>query len=275
TLKKEFNQLERVVRYEEQYQYRPRERDEIYNFISKLPELQGASTRKRSKPVALYADIADMIYFMLCCDEYVWVHPREMVQTMWIPELMGYWGLRLGEIVESSNHRGSNQGISYEDCSLYLVRDGDTLKYQLKVLLKYRKFKRNNEGLAETITLHEETKPEHAFACPIRTFIAMALADGAFEGPKSVKDFSYRSLPPPTARSKLYRIRADKCKIPVIRATQGASIHPSRMLSACILHQHLQKLGQRCGYQDDITSYAFRRGFANGIEGKVAANRVR
>ncbi|KAF2727583.1 hypothetical protein EJ04DRAFT_408015, partial [Polyplosphaeria fusca] len=243
TLRKEFNQLERALKYEERHQYSPKERDDIYYYISKLPGLEGASTRKRPKPVGLFADIADIIYFLMCCDEYVWVHPREMIQTIWILELMGYWGLRPGEITESCNHRGSNEGISYEDCSLYLVRSEGTLTYQLKILLKYRKFKRNDEGLADTIVLHEETKPEHAFACPVRMFISMALADDAFEGPKSFSDFAHRSLPL-TASSKLYRIRADKCKTPVIRATKGASIHPSRILSASTLRDQLVKIGQ-------------------------------
>ncbi|KAF2727585.1 hypothetical protein EJ04DRAFT_594441, partial [Polyplosphaeria fusca] len=188
---------------------------------------------------------------------------------------MGYWGVRPGEITESCGHRGSNEGILYEDCSLYLARTSNSeLTYEPKILLRYRKFKRNNEGLADTITLYEETDPERVHSCPIRTFVALALADEAFEGPQSPSDFSHRSLPS-TAISKVYPIRADKLKTPVVRATSGTSIHPTRILSASTLHQHLEKIGQRCGYKDNITAYAFRRGFANGIEGKVASSRVR
>ncbi|KAF2726489.1 hypothetical protein EJ04DRAFT_453255, partial [Polyplosphaeria fusca] len=118
TLRKEFLQLERAVRYEENHTYSRRDRHVIVKYIYRLPGLEGASTRQRSKPVALFADVSDIIYFMLCCDEYVWIHPREMIQTIWILELMGYWGVRPGEITESCGHRGSNEGILYEDCSL-------------------------------------------------------------------------------------------------------------------------------------------------------------
>ncbi|KAF2727584.1 hypothetical protein EJ04DRAFT_594435 [Polyplosphaeria fusca] len=82
TLKKEFLQLERAVRYEENHTYSRRDRHVIVKYISRLPGLEGVSTRQRSKPVALFADVSDIIYFMLCCDEYVWIHPREMIQTI-------------------------------------------------------------------------------------------------------------------------------------------------------------------------------------------------
>ncbi|KAF2736965.1 hypothetical protein EJ04DRAFT_595134 [Polyplosphaeria fusca] len=279
SLKKEFHQLERLIRSEQNYNYSAAERKEVYQYLSKLPETDSTSTRKRTKPVGLYTDVADLIYFCLCCDEYEWRHPREMIQVLWILELMAYWGLRPGEIIESCIHPGSYEGIAYEDCSLYLIRTEDnTLQFELKISLRYRKFKRKNEGLSEMITLYEETDPGNIFACPVRKFIALALTDEAFKGPKIPSDFSmsHRSIPP-TATSTLYQIQADKYKTPVLRriVQNGKSIYPSRILTASMLFEHLRKLGQRCGYQQNISAYAFQRGFANKIKGKVAASRVR
>ncbi|KAF2197896.1 hypothetical protein GQ43DRAFT_475037 [Delitschia confertaspora ATCC 74209] len=55
----------------------------------------------------------------------------------------------------------------------------------------------------------------------------------------------------------------------------GSAIDPSKILKASSLYHSLKALGQRCGYKENISAYAFRRGFANGIDGKVSAPKLR
>jgi hypothetical protein len=54
------------------------------------------------------------------------------------------WGLRTGEMTESSTHRGSNEGVHYGDVTFSLVRRGDELAYEIKIELRNRKFNRDN-----------------------------------------------------------------------------------------------------------------------------------
>lgn len=124
------------------------------------------------------------------------------------------------------------------------------------------------------ITLFEELDPAKRFACPVVFFLGLALADEVFQKQDTAQHFTLR-LMIPTARCRRFRIRDDKRELPIIRMLEGTAIHPTKILTASALHHVLVDLGQRCGYQETITCYAFRRGFANGIEGKSTAPKVR
>jgi hypothetical protein len=91
-----------------------------------------------------------MITYLWRYDEYVWLHPRQMLQIHFYLVLVGYWGVRPGEIVESSSHRGKNEGLLYKDITLSLAYnpddDDDILKYQLKIWLRFRKNHRGKKG---------------------------------------------------------------------------------------------------------------------------------
>jgi hypothetical protein len=71
-----------------------------------------------------------------------------MVQLTFYILVCSFWGLRPGEIVESSVHPGSNEGIKYGDITLSLVRHEQTgsLIYQIIITLRNRKFKRDLES---------------------------------------------------------------------------------------------------------------------------------
>lgn len=71
-----------------------------------------------------------------------------MVQISFYFLLAAFYGLRPGEVVESSTHRGSNEGLKYKDVELFLVRYDEGLQYQLRICLRNRKFKRGKEGEA-------------------------------------------------------------------------------------------------------------------------------
>ncbi|ORY12460.1 hypothetical protein BCR34DRAFT_482612 [Clohesyomyces aquaticus] len=120
SIRKEFHQWQRAVRYDTCYSYSASDVRAIITFIEDLPSLEGASTKKRTKSVAHYSDIEDILYYLWCCDDYVWRHPRQMVQISFYLLVVAYYGLRPGEIVESSSHRNSNEGVKYKDASLCL-----------------------------------------------------------------------------------------------------------------------------------------------------------
>lgn len=70
-----------------------------------------------------------------------------MIQlTFWI-SLVTHWGLRVGELVESSTHRSSNEGLKYKDIVLKLYRHEGVLRYQIAIDIRNRKFTRDYEGM--------------------------------------------------------------------------------------------------------------------------------
>lgn len=69
-----------------------------------------------------------------------------MVQFSFWLDIIANWGLRPGEFVESSSHRGSNEGVHYGDITFSLVRKRNELVYQIKIMLRNRKFARDDKS---------------------------------------------------------------------------------------------------------------------------------
>ncbi|KAF2272252.1 uncharacterized protein EI97DRAFT_504387 [Westerdykella ornata] len=273
TLVKEFEQLHHAIRYGSGHRYTQREVFEVRKFIEDLSR-EGACTRAVEKPVALYVDVEEILRFLWCEDPYNWTHPRQIIQMTWYLLLASFYGLRPGKITESSHHWNSNEGILYKDVSLYLHRQEDkSLKYLLKINLRNRKHRRGVEGISQVITLYEEKEP-NTHACPVRWFLYLALADDVF---RDNINFDERCLSP-TVTSVKFPIKQEKENLPVLRAMDGPggkSISPNRLWNAANLSTALAALGRRCGYKDTVSPYSVRRGFANGIEGKTSAPKLR
>lgn len=123
------------------------------------------STKTRTKEVALWADSEEIVTFLWCCDEYVYIHPRIPIQLTWYTIVCSIWGLRPGEISESSAHRGSNEGLLYKDIRLFLCphKQSGKLRYQLHIQLRNRKFQRNDEGklYVASIYLHQDEAADY------------------------------------------------------------------------------------------------------------------
>jgi hypothetical protein len=107
---------------------------------------KGASTAQRQKSVAYGLDSDEIQFYVWNCSERVYTHPRAMVQFSFWLDVITTWGIRPGEIVESSSHRGTNEGIHYGDVTLSLTLWQTMPRYQLVMALRNRKFCRNNEG---------------------------------------------------------------------------------------------------------------------------------
>jgi hypothetical protein len=118
----------------------------ISQYIRSLAAAGALSVEARAKPLALFVDSEAIITFLWCYDEYSYTHPRIRIQLTFYILVVSYWGLRPGEIVESSVHRGSNEGFKYKDVAMSLVRYQQTLRYQLSITLRNRKFKRGQKS---------------------------------------------------------------------------------------------------------------------------------
>ncbi|OCL09615.1 hypothetical protein AOQ84DRAFT_290901, partial [Glonium stellatum] len=148
TLNKLLDQIRRAVRATSDHCYSKNEVQSLRKFINNLPAKEGISTKSRTKTVAFFPVVEELIYFMWACDEYDWKHPRCMQQTSFILIMMGSYGLRPGEILESCIHRGSNQGLTYGDVEFSLTWHKGALRLLLLINLRLRKGRRGKESQA-------------------------------------------------------------------------------------------------------------------------------
>lgn len=108
--------------------------------------------------------------------------------------------------------------------------------------------------------------PKQRFKCPVRKFRALALADDVFIQHKSPEDFENRWIRP-TAILRSFNIKEDKRRLTVFRKTVGKRILETKIITACSSNALIKDICKQCGYAEPVTTYTFRRGVANKVEG--------
>ena len=71
------------------------------------------------KPLATSLVIEDIIEYLWKCDEHEYEHPRMRVQVALAILIFRYTGMRPGELVESSEYLGSNEGLLWKDIQFW------------------------------------------------------------------------------------------------------------------------------------------------------------
>lgn len=122
--------------------------------------------------------------------------------------------------------------------------------------------------------LYEELDPERYFVCPYRWFMSLALPDEVFVEYNDPAEFDKRWIRTGT-NSRQYHIKEDKMELPILRKLEGNKISETEIMSATSIGKYLRQLGERCGYEEPLTYYTFRRGFGNGVEGKCHHELIR
>lgn len=101
---------------------------------------EGASWSADPKGLANFIVVEDIINYLWTCDEHIFKHPRERLQLAFAILVLGSLGMRPGELVQSNLYPGSNDGLKYKDCSLFVDRDG---KITMLIRRRLMKKKRN------------------------------------------------------------------------------------------------------------------------------------
>lgn len=114
-----------------------------------MTRYEGLSTKGRPKSLANQQTVVDILYFLWACDTQDLGHERNRVQLSLSVLIMIYLGLRPGEMVESSNYVGSNEGILYKDLTFVVTYDdsGNPV-YVCMIRIRNRKWARGNEKKA-------------------------------------------------------------------------------------------------------------------------------
>ena len=116
------------------------------------------------------------------------------------------------------------------------------------------------------MTLYEEPHMRHM--CPVTWFLSLAFADGVFQDMESSNDLEAVK---PILGNMLYRAkyRAEFLERPVMRGMRAdKSLSETRIWTYDCFNSALKGVGQRAGYQENLSAYCFRRAFAHAVEGE-------
>jgi hypothetical protein len=116
------------------------------------------------------------------------------------------------------------------------------------------------------MTLYEEPRMRHM--CPVTWFLSLAFADGVFQDMESFNDLEAVK---PIPGNLLYRAkyRLEFLERPVMRGMRAdKSLSETRIWTYDGFNSALKGVGQRAGYQENLSAYCFRRAFAHAVEGE-------
>ncbi|KAF1363482.1 hypothetical protein EJ07DRAFT_152290 [Lizonia empirigonia] len=266
TLINRFNNLKRAIKLHTCHQYTQPQTQEILKFVSKELVPGGfVSTCARSKPIAPIPVAADIVRFLFASDEYKQFHSRIRVQMAFAIQLMSCVGVRPGEIVESDAWYQTNEGLLYKDVKLVYWSEPKP-EWRIEVKLRNRKGHREYKKHAPKAILPEI--PSKRYMCPVTWFLSLAFADNVFEDIGSYHDLP--SIQPIEGSVKFTaRYRADALERPIMRGMYpNKSMSQNRIWTYDCFNTALKGVGQRAGYQENLSAYCFRRAFAQAVKGK-------
>ena len=96
----------------------------------------------------------------------------------------------------------------------------------------------------------------------------MALADNVLVDGNTFSDLASRKVPP-GALTYRFKYKPEALERPIMRSTDpNGSLSESRVLTYDTFNCALKGLGQRAGYEENLSAYCFRRAFARSIFSK-------
>ncbi|KAI6914838.1 hypothetical protein KC318_g431 [Hortaea werneckii] len=216
TLHKYWVELQLEIKRQSGHSYTPRQITDMENVIKgDIREKEGLSTKSRPKSLADGPVVRDVLHYLWALDEYEYCHPRMRIQLSFAILLLFYIGLRPGELVESSAHNSTNEGIWYGDLDIRMKADAQGCpEFTVQILIRNRKGRRGQENRAEVENLREV--PEERHMCPVTHTLALCFADKVFRDLDGPEDLARIRFPPGRESVRLH-IREDKLKVPVIR----------------------------------------------------------
>ncbi|KAK3672642.1 hypothetical protein LTR78_007454 [Recurvomyces mirabilis] len=275
TVEKYWTELKRIIWRQTSHNYTQDEVRDMENYIRvRLRNAESLTTKARPKPLADGPVVRDVLRYLWVNDEYEYEHPRVRLQLTLAVFILHYIGLRPGELVESSCHAGSNEGLLYGDFKFLMIPDSQgqpTFAIQPKI--RNKKGRRGEDDKDDEENLTEE--PYLRRLCPVAVLLAFAIADDVFDEIHRPEDLGRVRFRPGCDSVEL-TVRAEKRSLPVLRRLEyNGEMSPSRIMTADYLASYLTQLGFRAGYKQNLGTYPFRRGFGNQIDKYVTSSQRR
>ena len=223
------------------------------------------SQRLMAKPIVTGADIEVLFRQLWQRDPLGYLHERTRVQlALWLC-LEESSGQRGGTYCESSSYPGSDESLWYKDIELQLIRSQATgqLEFLLLVGIRFRKNERKHTAQPGELVkspLYEQVYP---LRNGVMYFLALALADGAIKGYRTVSDLLKANIRPGETNWTFQWTEGMQDK-PVLRMVNSKG-PTGKSLTYSSMHTSLVELGRRAGYKGTITAHGIRRAFLNVV----------
>ncbi|KAI7489735.1 hypothetical protein KC357_g2124 [Hortaea werneckii] len=266
TLQKYWVELQLEIKRQSGHTYAEHEIRDMENVVNNsIRQKECLSTKSRPKSLADGPVVRDVLHYLWALDEYEYSHPRMRIQTSLAILVLYYLGLRPGELVESSAHNGSNEGIWYGDLDIRMKANAEGQReFTVQLLVRNRKGRRGREDRDEVENLREE--PTERNMCPVTHILALCFADEVFKDLSSSADLARIRFPPGRESVRLL-VREDKLRLPLLRRLNyNGTLSQTKILTADYQCKYLTNLGWRAGYRDNLGTYPLRRGFGNKLD---------
>ncbi|KAL9082612.1 MAG: hypothetical protein Q9165_008843 [Trypethelium subeluteriae] len=268
--------------------------DDVLNFIhNDLRSRFNLDMSKRSNPTLCVDDLVDILHHHWKFDTSTYCDERQRVQVALLLTIAAYTGSRPSSmlntsILDTNSEDEQNNSLStkptiiqektkaicYRHIKLYLVKDKTpTGRAKVVVLLTLPHGKgEDRKPQPKTFLFYENP---NLLLCPVALILALASHDKAFaaKGANIQKILNAR-VPhhKPSIRVHWNQDAKDK---PIMRGSHitegGRRTSPTLPLCRSSISNYLLRLGQACGFQDNLTCYCFRRGTGNAVDSVATA----
>ncbi|KAK6399538.1 hypothetical protein LTR95_019419, partial [Oleoguttula sp. CCFEE 5521] len=203
-------------------------RKDLAPYLSKL---------HRSKSVADHMATRDILQYLWVHDEHPFKHPRTRLNIACATLLVHYNGTRPGELVESTLHQLSGEGLTWEHIQFWLICDSNGRRlWGTNIYELWRKGRRNMHPLAVIGHVREVSDRTK---CPMSLLFALGFARNIFATLTCPEDLEKIPTPAPGCAPHTLPLRPEMENAPVFQALERHGGHKNfsnnRMWDAGVL----------------------------------------
>ena len=175
---------------------------------------------------------------------------QNRIQTAFILLAFTYTACHPALLLKSYNVKES--GLRYQDCELRLERKNGQIERILKITIRHLK---GYSGVPKIFTLYQQTL---LIKCSIWLFLTLAIADGAFQGSKSIEALRKIQVPD-YVKDLVLKYEPNEVGQPFLWNTRDGP------LRAKSFRKDLKQLLSSAGFPKAMNPYSICRGIANKI----------
>lgn len=232
---------------------------EITAFLSQLAFKADLQQDKKPKGVITHHDVGHLLRSHW---EYQWdgrqwrlKDGRRRIELALIVLLLSYTAGRPRAVLDTMCHLG--EALKYKNFEIVAIRNGGERLYTMKV--SYHLVKGNWGKGKNPTEFHCFEDKESLIYCPLQLFLALALADNAFEMVKTQNDIENLSIPV-SQEGLTLKFREEILEQNVFRNKKGNPLSYDKFLLA------FKEMAWKAGFPGRVSPYHIRRGAGIAID---------
>ncbi|KAL9083196.1 MAG: hypothetical protein Q9159_005918 [Coniocarpon cinnabarinum] len=164
-------------------------RIEMHGLLHKqFPDEYGLDLTAREKPVMSVEDLLVTLHHLWAFDRSTFPVERQRVQLALLLLVIAYTSSRPGALVEAACAAGTNECLTYNDVRLLIIPNPEEPARNVVVMEVTLLFTKGNRQTKKPTTYLFHEREDNLALCPILHFLALALADQAFEAAGTATD---------------------------------------------------------------------------------------